>query len=178
MRVLNLKIRAKQANCQEKIKIYTLFHSRMSSLLPPGIPTSWATFALWGNFTRLWFQVPSKFKNNLVIELLLFLYRRQGSGNRDLCFNITAQQMCKSWKEKWIPSAYQPLFQSRMQGRRDMSLKQKLTVSLAHLCGRRLLHSGGSRSTSAPFIELSCKLKFHCNVFRTSWSKETVRNPL
>lgn len=97
MRLLNLKTIAKHAICQGKIKIYTSFRSKISSLLPPGKSRSWATFALWEIFTRVWFQVP--LNSRTIIEILLFFCRMQGSGNRDLCFTVTAQQLCKSWGE-------------------------------------------------------------------------------
>lgn len=92
---LNIEITTKQANFQEKI--YIFFQSKISSLLPPGKRRFWATFVLWRNFTEIWFQVPSKFKDSLVIEILLFSFRTKGSGNWDLSFNIMAQQMSKSW---------------------------------------------------------------------------------
>lgn len=96
MRHLNLETIAKQANRQGKIKVYTFFQSQTSFLLPPGQPTSWATFALWRNSTRIWFQVSSPLEDSLVMEIQLFSFRIKGSRNWDLCFNITVQQMSKS----------------------------------------------------------------------------------
>lgn len=156
-----------------KIKIYILFKSKFSRLLPWGKPMFQAIF----HYEEISQVTDLKQPRNprTMDEILLFSSRIKGAANFAL---ISLLSRCLNLKGKMNYKCLSATFLATKWKLKGHVFKQELMVSFAHLCGKQLSHAGGTLPTSAPFIELSCKLKFHCNVFRTSWSKETVRNPL